>query len=350
LRGLAFAGVAATGYVFGATGDSASAQPGAPGAPPAAPPAKAQPAPPGDHRVVAYITNPTNNTLIPITREELGEFLIARGGYEKVDLLVNKKIIEIEAARRGVTVTTVEIKAALEEDLRGLQINLRDFEKHVLARYHKTLYEWVEDVIKPRLVLTKMCQERVKVTEEDLQRAFANKYGERRQAKVICWNATDLRAAQRQWSEARQSDEAFDRIARTQAEPALASACGLVAPIGRYTEAKDDKVEQVLFSLKPGEISQLFETPSGIMCLKLVAVLPPVPNTQLDEKTRSILTNEMRAKRTEQELGKFFQEIKTAAQPNVLLREGPSAAEFREGVGQILNNANLVPAGGTHRP
>ena len=42
---------------------------------------------------------------VPVTREELGEFLIARGGYEKVDLLVNKRIIEVEAARRNITVT-----------------------------------------------------------------------------------------------------------------------------------------------------------------------------------------------------------------------------------------------------
>jgi hypothetical protein len=339
LRGLVVAGVAAAGYVFGAT--SASAQPGVPGAPP-----KAQPAPPptADHRAVAFLTDPATGKPIAITREDLGEFLIARGGYEKIDLLVNKKIIELEAARRSVTVTTVEIKAGLEEDLRGLGISLKDFEKHVLTRYHKSLYEWVEDVIKPRLLLTKMCHDRVKVTEDDLKRAFENKYGERRQAKVICWNSDDLRAAQRQWNEARQSDEAFDRIARTQAEPALASACGLVAPIGRYTEAKEDAVEKALFSLKQGEISHLFETPSGIMCLKCVAILPRDPNAQLDEKTRTVLMNELRAKRTEQELGKFFQEIKTAAHPNVLLREGPSAAEFREGVGQIINNANLAPA------
>jgi hypothetical protein len=352
LRGLAFAGVAAAGYVFGVTSDRAAAQP----AQPAQPPMGGQPQPKGqpplpttDHRVVAYITNPTTNTLIEITREDLGEFLIARGGYEKLDLLVNKKIIETEAARRGIVVTTVEIKAGLEEDLRGLGISIKDFEKHVLPRYHKNLYEWVEDVIKPRLMLSKMCQDRVKVTEQDLMKLYENKYGERRQAKVICWNRDDLRTAQRQWDEARKGDADFDRIARTQTEPALASSCGLVAPIGRYTEAQDEKVEQMLFSLREGEVSQLFDTPSGIMCVKLVAILPSQKEKMpLDEKLRTTLTNEMRAKRLEQEIGKFFQEIKKVAQPNVLLKGPPSAAEFREGVGQIINNANLQPAGGSH--
>ena len=220
VRGLAFAGVAAAGYVFGITSDSAVAQPAPPGplppaiAPgaavrPGAPAPAAAPLPEPDRRVVGYIYGN-----VPITREELGDFLIARGGYEKLELLANKKIIEIEAQHRGLTVTPVEIKAGLEEDLRGLGINQKDFETQVLPRYHKSLYEWVEDVIKPRLLLTKMCKDRVKVTDDDLKREFENRYGERRQAKIICWNRSDLKAAQQQWAEARKGDAEFDAIAK----------------------------------------------------------------------------------------------------------------------------------------
>src|SRR5260221_9129543 len=41
------------------------------------------------------------------------EFLIARGGYEKLELLVNKKIIEVEAGRRSISVTDVEVRAEI---------------------------------------------------------------------------------------------------------------------------------------------------------------------------------------------------------------------------------------------
>ncbi len=56
-----------------------------------------QPLPEPDRRVVGYITS--NNTLIPITREELGDYLIARGGYEKLELFANRKILELEVQR-----------------------------------------------------------------------------------------------------------------------------------------------------------------------------------------------------------------------------------------------------------
>jgi len=290
-------------------------------------------------QVVAYIYNG-----IPVTREELGEFLIARGGYQKLELLVNKRIIEIEAARRNLGVTPEEVQAALNENLRTLGISKEDFVNKVLPHYGKTLYEWTEDVIKPRLLLTKMCRDRVKVHEEDIQRAFENKYGERRQAKIIIWRPAELKVAQKQWDEARRSDEDFDRIARMQADPNLAAACGLVAPIGRYawvdSEGKSDAVEKMLFSLKEGEISQLFQTPAGIMCVKCVKIIPPDTRVKL-EHVREELEKEIFDKKLNAEIPKFFGELKDQARPQLLLKGPPTPEEFSEGTRRLIEAAGL---------
>jgi hypothetical protein len=349
-RGLAFAGVAAAGYVFGITSEPVAAQPGLPGSPPAAPapapmggavrPAQPQPVPEPDRRVVGYIYGN-----VPVTREELGDFLIARGGHEKLELLCNKKIIEIEAARRGITVTSVEISAGLEEDLRGLGIPLKDFEKHVLPKYNKSLYEWVEDVIKPKLLLTKMCKDRVKVTEEDIKKEYENRFGERRQAKIICWSKEDLRAANAQWDIARKGDAEFDAIAKQQADPNLAAACGLVKPVGRHPEGQDETVVKTLYSMKVGEISGILEVKAGLMCIKCVAVVPAEPGVTFDDKMKAALHRELFEKRLSMEIPKFFQELKTAAAPNLLLKGPPSATEFREGVNNIVKQTGGPPPG-----
>jgi hypothetical protein len=42
--------------------------------------------------------------------------------------------------------------------------------------------------------------------------------------------------------------------------------------------------------------------------------------------------------------------LKVAAAPNLLLKGPPSAAEFREGVNQIINQAGGVPPGATPMP
>lgn len=281
LHCLGAASLAAAGYVAGVTSDRVAAQPPGPGPAPA-------PLPPPDKRIVAYIYG-----AMPVTREELGDFLIARGGYEKLDLLVNKRIIEVEAARRNVTVTPIEVQSTLEADVKGLGIGIKDFTEKVLPRYNKSLYEWTEDVIKPRLLLGKMCKERVTVTEEDLRKAYENKYGEKRQAKIICWNKTDLRVAEKQWDEARKSDADFDRIARTQATASLAASSGLIAPVGRYPDVEDETCTKKLYELRDiGEITGLFETPAGIMCMKLVAIVPADPTVyKITEQTLTTLRN-----------------------------------------------------------
>ncbi|MDY3553579.1 peptidylprolyl isomerase [Gemmata sp. JC717] len=352
VRGLAFAGVATAGYAFGVTSDRAAAQPqpqpaGLPGAPTLPPGPGLQPQPKNaaplpqaepDRRVVAYI-----HGNIPITRGDLGDFLIARGGHEKLELLVNKRIIELEAERRKIVLTTVEMKAALEEDVRGLGITKEDFVKHILPKYGKSLYEWTEDVIRPRILLTKMCQGRVQVSDEDIQKAFENRFGERRAAKIITWNENDFRTAQKQWDEARKSDDDFDRVARVQADPNLASAGGQVRPIGKHPETENEEVHKMLYKLQPGELSPIFKVPAGFMCIKYVAPVPAEANVKLDEKMKEALRKEMFTQRLDREIPKCFKELKDAAQPQVYLKGPPSAAEFREGVNQIINQAGGVP-------
>jgi hypothetical protein len=348
LRGLAFAGAAAAGYAFGVTSDTASAQPAPPGMlpPGMAQPPMPQPQPPkaeADRRVVGYLYGN-----VPITREELGDFLIARGGHEKLELLANKRIIEIEAQRRNVTVTAVEIKAKLEENLRTLGVSLKDFEEKVLSRHNKSLYEYVEDVIKPEMIMTKMCRDRVKVSDEDIQKTFENRFGERRQAKIICWNREDTKAALKQWEEARKGDAQFDAVARTQADPNLAAACGLTKPVGKHLESENDAaIVKALYSLKVGEISGIVETKAGLLCVKCVAILPPDSNAKLDDKMKTAISAELFQKKLEAEIPKFFHELRKAAAPNLILTGPPSAAEFREGVRELekqaLQNTGGVP-------
>jgi len=147
-------------------------------APPAQPAAKAAETQevPSDYsrRIVARV-----NGNIEITREELGEWLIARYGAEKLELLVNRKIIEQACREKGITVTEAEVDGALDRDIGRLGVTREIFLKQVLKQYHTTLFEWREDVLKPQLLLTKLSQTRVDATEDDIQKAFEYHYGER---------------------------------------------------------------------------------------------------------------------------------------------------------------------------
>jgi parvulin-like peptidyl-prolyl isomerase len=279
---------------------------------------------------------------LPVTRDDLGEFLIARGGYEKLDLLVNRKIIDAEAARANVTVTPEEVEAAFAADLKGLGVTKDDFVKVVLPKYGKSLHEWTEDAIRPRLALGKMCRAGVAVTDDDLQKAFENKYGEKRQAKVILWGKGEVRQAQKQWDEARKGDDEFDRVAKAQKDVTLAAAAGLTAPVGRHVDAENTSLERILFTLKVGEVSQLFETPAGIMCVKCAAVLPPQQDKTLAQ-VKPDLEREVFERKLAKAVPEFFTKLREAARPELLLKGPPTERENREGVDQLIRDAGLVP-------
>jgi len=120
--------------VFWSQGGSisrATANPPPPAQAPEAAPVKQQlPAPPSDYsqRAVAYICNG-----IPVTREQLGEYLIARMGKDRLSNLVNLLIIQRYCEQKGIEVTQAEIDAEFAETPEGMpNVTAKDFETKVL--------------------------------------------------------------------------------------------------------------------------------------------------------------------------------------------------------------------------
>lgn len=263
-------------------------------------------------RPVAYIYGSE-----PISRAEFGEFLMARGGVDKLDLFINMKIIEHECTKRGIKVDQKEMEAALMEDLAGLSVSKSDFIKQVLPRYGKTLYEWMEDVIKPRLLLAKMCQDRIQVTDDDLKKQFEREYGEKRQMQIIIWpKGDDLKSIQETYGKIRNNADEFDRAARGQANPSLAAACGNIN-IARYTQGEEAIVIETAYKLNPGEVSEVLSTRLGYVVLKLKAIVPPDANANF-EKVKDRLRKQAKDEKLTQEIPKLFAELKTQAKPNLI--------------------------------
>jgi hypothetical protein len=309
-----------------------------PAADPAAPPAPRAAHP--DPKVLAVLYGGT----VAVTRSDLAEYLIARGGYAKLDALINVRVVEMEAARRGVTASPQEVEALLAEDLKGIGtggVTKDDFVTKLLPKANKTLVEYTDDEVRPRVLLGKMCQDKVKVTDDELKRAFERKYGEKRLAKVILWPAGAVRQAQRDWDKARQGDAQFNEVARAQPNPNLAAAAGQVAPIGRHGDAPNQLIEKVVFELKEGELSELFQTPAGILCIKCVGTLPPAKDVTF-EQVKPALEKEVFAQKLGREIPALFTSLRAGANPNLILRGPPTERENQEGVLQILNQAGVA--------
>ncbi len=264
-------------------------------------------------RVIAYIYNN-----IPITREELGEYLIARFGKQRSDFLINRRIVELACQAKGIYVSDVEVENQLKEDLAGLSVprplTQKEFETSILRRFNKTLFEWKEDVIRPKLAMEKLCRQRVVVTEEDVRNAFEAKYGEKVKCRWLVLPA-DERNKDKIWAEVRQSDAAFTDWAKKQFMHPLASTGGEAPPIHRHFS--NAEIEREAFSLKPGEVSRILQLPPPekyFVILKCDGQIGADTNKRLEEE-RLKLSNEVAAFKLQQEIPKAFQELRAQAKP-----------------------------------
>ncbi len=280
---------------------------------------------------------------IPITREEFGEYLIARNS-DKLELLVNKRVIEHAARQRGIEITDQEVETAFAEELKGMQITQKDFVEHVLKKYDKSLFEWKEDVIRPRLAMTKMCRDRIQVTEDDYKKAFEAYFGEKIECRIVLYQTGEEKFALQQYAELRKSDEDFDRISKQQASPTLAATGGRIQPIGRYTTGNDE-LEKEAFSLQPGEISKLVGTPEGTVVLKCVG-RKPADISKRFEAEKPKLEKEIREKKTQIEMPKLFKELQDQAQPRLFIKKQKTQAELERDVARELQPGGIMPAGG----
>jgi parvulin-like peptidyl-prolyl isomerase len=313
----------------------ATAQPPGPAAGPLLPPEAPDTGSDYARRVVAYVYETE-----PVTREELGEYLLARCGPEKLATLVNKRIIDQACRQHNIEVTAAEVEAAFAEELRGLNLDVQSFVKSFLSRYKQNLYEWKEDVIRPRLLLTKLCQHSVRVTLDDLQMAFETQYGEKIECRIILYpkTAEGKKKALADYAQIRDSDDAFERAARFQDNSAFAAVGGKVKPFGRY-ELDDPAVDKYAFRLKPGELSEVIPTRDGFAVLKCIRHIPADTSRTL-EGVREKLTKEVTERKVSAKMKEIVPELKKQAQPKILLTRPNSGSSpvMPEGSGPARPN------------
>ena len=274
---------------------------------------RAGPCEPGYYkRVVAYIYEK------PIYRAELGEYLIQRLGRERLDYMVNRRIVELECAKHNIAVSDGEVEARFQLDLQsfGMHITEKEFVNSILRRFGKTLYEWKEDVIRPKIMMEKLVNATVTITNADLQQGFEARYGPKVECRMIVVAAGNAGVAQKVWESARKGREAFLAEAGKQFIPNLASSQGQVPPIHKHFG--DRKLEEAAFRLKVGEISPLISMSDGTYVILLCEKHLAKDAITRFEDVAAKLSQEMQALRVAQRIPVAFDELRKQAHPQLV--------------------------------
>lgn len=285
-----------------------------------------------NQRVVAYIYGN-----VPITRTELAEYLIARFGKERLEFLVNRKIVERECQAKGIFVTEAEIEDQFARDLRNLgpHMTAKMFQEQVLKRYNKTIFEWKEDVIRPKILMTKLVRSDVQVTDADLKKGFEIQYGPKVQCRMCVYK--DKKSAVQAWEKIKQGpsiETAFLAEAGNQYIQQLAATKGEIPPI--HMHFGDANIEREAFTLERNQISQVIGMSDGTAVILLcVAKLPADPTRRL-ENEREVLYREIFEMKLAQKIQDTVVEMRRRAAPQFFLARQPGMEQIgREALEEI---------------
>jgi hypothetical protein len=265
-------------------------------------------------QIVATVFDDTH-----ITREQFGEYLIERYGAQKLELLVNRLIIERACREQGIEISKAEIDAALAENIKVLKVATKpEFVKLALKPNHVTLYEWEHDVIWPKLVMSKFCGSQVHVDDADLKRAFEAHFGEKVECQLILWPAGEEQNVRRRIYPTLHDAKEFNRLASQQLSWELASAGGkLKDPIAHHTTG-NETLEKAVFDLDEGDISPVLTVPEGVAVVKCLKRIPADAKTKL-ESVRADLEKEVFEKKVQQQIPVAFEAMRKQASPVLLL-------------------------------
>ncbi len=287
-------------------------------------------------RVVAYVKGN-----IPISRVELAEYLIARFGSERLEFLVNRRIVDMACQAKGIVVTDQEVEHQFRKDLEGFgpYMTAKLFQEQILSRYKKTIFEWKEDVIRPKLGMTKLVLlEGVHVLNEDLIKGYEIRYGPKVQCRMIAYS--DKIKATQGWEKIRLNpnmEAGFLEQASNQHFTQLQSTKGEIPPIHRHFG--DPRIEKEAFSLKPGEISQVIGMPDNtaliIMCEKHL----PADATKRFDTEKLNLHKEIYEMKLAQRVQDKVVELRKDASPRFLLARQPNFESIRQDAAEEINGA-----------
>jgi hypothetical protein len=281
------------------------------------PPARLAPPPKAEapSKPVALIDGGT-----PLTREEFADYLIRRYGVEKLEHFVNLRIVETACARKGVTVTDAEIDAGLQRDLKAMCVTEEEFRTKCLKQYNKNLVEWREDVIRPRVLMSKLVGMQVSVTDEELRRHFENRFGRKVWCWIIGWPKLEELEARRESERLRKEPDSFENLARKKATGALAETGG-EGPFYRHPEgAKAQVLSDAAFRLAVGEVSELLTVGDRFILLKCSRYIPAEAGKAF-ESERPALYKDLMDRKIADQIPIVFRQLKDAAKPKLLLEK-----------------------------
>ena len=188
-----------------------------------------------------------------INRHQLAHACVERYGEDVLESLVNKRLILHHCKKRQIEVTQEELSAEIDHMAKRFKLGREQWLDLLEKERGISRQEYARDILWPTLALKKLAADQLEVSPQELTEAYEMRFGPAVRARLIV--VSDQEKANQLHRQLVERPEEFARLAMNHSEDVnSASIGGMIQPIRRHMG--DATIEQTVFNMKPGEVSQ----------------------------------------------------------------------------------------------
>lgn len=228
----------------------------------------------------------------PIYMSELNDLLVQGYGLGVSRQLIATELVRQAAAEKGITASDKEVQAEKDQTIRDMfpsveQASQREklLEQVLLAQKGMSHQQW-QMVMRRNVLLRKLAEPEVKVSEDDLRDEFAQQYGRRVEVRHI---QTDSLSSAQDILRQLHDGADFAELAKKVSTNPSSSDGGLLPIISANTPNLPLAIRQVAMAMKkPGKISDPVQVETAFHILKLERIIEPENVKFIDVKEKLV--------------------------------------------------------------
>jgi len=218
----------------------------------------------------------------PISLDDLAAQCKLRFGEDVLEDLINKTLILQACEAQKIFISQKDIDEEISRTAGKFKLSTAMYLKLIQDERGISPEQYASDVIWPMLALRGLSRGQIKVTPQEIDRAYQSEFGPKVQVRgIFCSDPQKIAQLQK---EAASNPDSFKTLAKNHSEDSnSASVEGLLPPIRRYSG--DEELEKIAFGLQPNQVSQVFSASDMHVILQCVRHLEPTnpPGPQMQE-------------------------------------------------------------------
>ncbi|MBS0209020.1 MAG: peptidylprolyl isomerase [Planctomycetes bacterium] len=284
-----------------------------------------------------------------ITTAELADECVERNGTQTLEGAINRRLLEQAARRDKIEVSEQELDQEVARAAMSMgrlkpdgTPDVETWLKEVLEEQKTTVELYRRDSVWPSVVLRRLVEKKVEVSQEDLQRGYEANYGPRVRIRAIVFHGNQLRKAQEVWDMARSKPtlENFGDLAAEYSVEATSRVLrGEVPPVQKW--GGQPVLEREAFALKSGEISGVFQLGDKWVIVYCEGETKPV-DARMDE-VRQLLIADVAEKKLRNAMAQEFSHLQESSSIDNFLTHTSRSPNKGQSIDSIVGQGAPVP-------